>query len=39
MQATLYHLLGHDPQLTMPDRNGQPHLIAGTGSLRPELLS
>ncbi|HAA52750.1 MAG TPA: DUF1501 domain-containing protein [Planctomycetaceae bacterium] len=38
MQATLFHLLGHDPQLTMPDRNGQPHLIAGTGSLRPELL-
>ena len=39
MQATLYHLLGYDSQMTMPDRNGQPHPIAGTGSLRPELLS
>jgi len=38
MQATLYHLLGYDSQMTMPDRNGQPHPIAGTGSLRPELL-
>ena len=38
MQATLYHLLGHDPHTTMPDRNGQPHPIAGSGSLRPELL-
>ena len=39
MQATLYHLLGYDSRTTMPDRNGQPHPIAGTGSLRPELLS
>ena len=39
MQATLYHLLGFDPRSTMPDRQGQPHPISGSGSLRPELLA
>ena len=37
--ATTFHLLGIDPQTTVPDRQGRPHLIAGSGRLRSELLS
>lgn len=36
--ATAFHLLGIDPHTTVPDREGRPHLIAGSGVLRPELL-
>jgi hypothetical protein len=36
--ATAYHLLGIDPETTVPDRLGRPHPIAGSGVLRPELL-
>jgi hypothetical protein len=39
MQATAYHLLGYDEAATVPDLQGRPHPIAGTGRLRPELLS
>jgi hypothetical protein len=37
--ATAYHLLGIDPETTVPDRLGRPHPIAGSGILRPELLA
>lgn len=37
--ATLYHLLGIDPNSTVPDRLGRPMLVAGEGRLRPELLA
>jgi hypothetical protein len=36
--ATAFHLLGIDPHTTVPDREGRPHPIAGSGKLRPELL-
>jgi len=36
--ATTYHLLGIDPQGTVPDRFGRPNPIAGSGQLRTELL-
>lgn len=36
--ATAYYLLGIDPQTTVPDREGRPHPIAGSGRLRTELL-
>jgi hypothetical protein len=36
--ATTLHLLGIDPDTTVPDRQGQPKRVAGTGVLRPELL-
>ena len=36
--ATAFHLLGIDPDTTVPDREGRPRRIAGTGVLRPELL-
>jgi hypothetical protein len=36
--ATAFHLLGIDPATTVPDLSGRPHLIAGEGKLRPELL-
>ncbi len=36
--ATTYHLLGIDPQATVPDRLGKPNPIAGSGQLRTELL-
>ena len=36
--ATMYHLLGIDPHATIPDRQGQPHLLAGEGQVRTELL-
>lgn len=38
MQATAYHLLGYDEATTIPDQQGRPHPIAGTGRLRKELL-
>ena len=38
MQATAYHLLGYDESTTMPDVQGRPHPIAGTGRVRSELL-
>lgn len=36
--ATALYLLGIDPQTTVPDREGRPHPIAGSGKLRKELL-
>jgi len=39
MQATTYHLLGYDEAATMPDPQGRPHPIAGSGRVRHELLS
>lgn len=36
--ATAFHLLGIDPHTTVPNREGRPHPIAGSGKLRPELL-
>lgn len=38
MQATAYSLLGYDADTTMPDQQGRPHLIAGDGQIRRELL-
>ena len=37
--ATAFYLLGIDPHTTVPDREGRPHPIAGSGRLRPELLA
>jgi hypothetical protein len=36
--ATLYHLLGVDPETTIQDRLGRPVPVAGEGRARPELL-
>lgn len=36
--ATAFHLLGIDPDTTVPDREDRPRRIAGTGEVRPELL-
>jgi hypothetical protein len=36
--ATAFHLLGIDPETTVPDLQGRPMPIAGAGKLRPELL-
>ena len=36
--ATTFHLLGIDPQTTLPDRFGKPIPVAGAGVLRTELL-
>jgi hypothetical protein len=36
--ATTFHLLGIDPETTVPDLQGRPMPIAGSGQLRPELL-
>ena len=36
--ATAFHLLGIDPATTVPDLSGRPHLIAGEGKVRAELL-
>lgn len=38
MQATAYHLLGYEEGATIPDPQGRPHPIAGTGRVRQELL-
>ncbi len=37
--ATTLHLLGIDPALTAPDRQGRPLPVAGDGEVRPELLA
>jgi hypothetical protein len=37
--ATAYHLLGLDPEQTIPDRLGRPVAIAGEGKVRHELLA
>jgi hypothetical protein len=36
--ATAFHLLGIDPATTVPDRQGRPLPVAGSGRVRPELL-
>ena len=36
--ATMYHLLGIDPETTVPDRLGRPLRIAGEGRVRWELI-
>ncbi|MBI3861518.1 MAG: DUF1501 domain-containing protein [Planctomycetia bacterium] len=36
--ATAFHLLGIDPETTVPDAEGRPMPITGTGALRTELL-
>ncbi|MEZ6072442.1 MAG: DUF1501 domain-containing protein [Pirellulales bacterium] len=36
--ATAFHLLGIDPDTTVPDTLGRPMPITGTGRFRPELL-
>lgn len=36
--ATAFHLLGISPATTVPDHTGRPHLIAGEGRVRTELL-
>lgn len=36
--ATAFHLLGIDPETTVPDQHGRPYPIAGDGRLRTELL-
>lgn len=36
--ATTFHLLGIDPETTVPDRFNRPMPIAGTGVARPELM-
>ena len=37
--ATVYHLLGIDPHLTVPDRLGRPVAIAHGGDVIPEILA
>lgn len=37
--ATILHLLGIDPDITVPDRTGRPLRAAGEGEVRPELLA
>jgi hypothetical protein len=37
--ATAYHLLGIDPQTTIPDRLGRPVAVGGEGQVRYELLA
>lgn len=37
IQATIYHLLGIDPDTTVPDRLDRPMRIAGEGRVRSEL--
>ncbi len=36
--ATIYHLMGIDPETTIPDRLGRPVALAGDGIVRRELL-
>jgi hypothetical protein len=38
MQATAYHLLGFPDDATIPDPQGRPLRIAGSGQIRHELL-
>jgi uncharacterized protein (DUF1501 family) len=37
--ATLFHLLGIDPQMEIHDRLGRPYSIGGIGRVRSELLA
>ncbi|MFN8854241.1 MAG: DUF1501 domain-containing protein [Planctomycetaceae bacterium] len=37
--ATAFHLLGFDPDATVPDPEGRPMPLTGTGRVRPELLA
>jgi uncharacterized protein (DUF1501 family) len=37
--ATLFHVLGIDPQAEITDRLGRPYPIGGSGRVRPELLA
>jgi hypothetical protein len=37
--ATALHLLGHDAEATVPDRQGRPMPVVGDGRVRPELLA
>jgi len=37
--ATIYHLLGIDPETLIRDRLGRPLAVAGEGRVRPELLA
>ena len=37
--ATLFHMLGIDPQMEIHDRLGRPYSIGGTGHVRNELLA
>lgn len=37
--ATAFYLLGVDPATTVPDHEGRPHLIAGDGVVRREVLA
>jgi hypothetical protein len=37
--ATLFHMLGIDPQAEIHDRFGRPYPIGGTGHVRTELLA
>lgn len=37
--ATLYHLMGIDPEQTIHDRFGRPYPVGGTGLLRKELIA
>lgn len=39
IHATTYHLLGINPEQTMPDRQNRPLPIAGEGQVRAELLA
>ncbi len=39
IHATTFHLLGLDPHALMYDRQHRPYPVAGTGEVRPELLS
>ena len=36
--ATIYHLMGIDPETTIPDRLGRPVALAGDGIVRRELM-
>jgi len=37
--ATTYHLLGIDPETTIPDETNRPNPISGDGTVRYELIS
>jgi hypothetical protein len=37
--ATLFHVLGIDPQGEIHDRLGRPYPVGGPGRVRPELLA
>ena len=39
IQCTMYHLLGLDPNATIPDRLGRPVRLVGDGEINQRLLS